>query len=256
MADPAAKGSPDNRETRRMPKVPFRSLCVIVGGAAALAACGGTSDTGNAATPSPAPIAPAIAPLGGLGEAGGNKFSLSDGPDVCFRAVAKQLGAGAKVSELTSFFSVGKDIDPSASAPAGEMTTCTVQYQNPQDPRKLLEISMDTKAGTFGQPRPVEITVMGGDASKFNLEEHLIALSQVNAAGLKAVMDGQKASMDQVFGKHAWSGVRLEAPGAFDPKHTLRLDIDGRLASNDIKEGGYASVSTDGTTIRRNLLKP
>jgi hypothetical protein len=160
------------------------------------------------------------------------------------------------VSELTSFFSAGKDIDPSASASQGEMTTCTVQYQSPADPRKLLEVSMDTNAGTFSAPRPVEITVMGGDASKFNLEDHLIALSQVNAAGLKAIMDGQQAGMDKIYSKHAWSGVRLEAPDAFDPKHTLRLDLDGRLASNDIKGGGYASISTDGKTISRNLLKP
>lgn len=115
---------------------------------------------------------------------------------------------------------------------------------------------MNAKTGTFSAPRPVEITVIGSDASKFNLEDHLIALSQVNAAGLKAVMGGPKASMDQIYGKHAWSGLRPETPDAFDSKHTLHLHINGRLASNDIKEGGYASISTDNKTIRRNLLKP
>lgn len=238
-----------------MSKTQFFSLCLAAGCAASLAGCGDKTDASNAATSVRNAGAPTVT-MPSLAGTGDPKFSLADGPDVCFRAVVKQLGASAKVSELTSFFSVGKDIDPSASAPAGAMTTCTVQYQNPQDPRKLLEVSMDVKTGAFEQPRPVEITVMGGDAAKFNLEEHLIPLAQVNAAGLKTVMDGQQASMDKIYGKHAWSGVRLEAPGAFDPKHTLRLDIDGRLASNDIKDGGYASVSIDGKTIRRNFLKP
>ena len=238
-----------------MPKVRFRSLCVIAGCSVSLAACGGKDDASkNADTPVPGIRAPTIADSSSSASA--SKFTLANGSDVCFREFAKQVGGNAKVSELTSFFSVGKDIDPSASASRGEMTTCTVQYQSPDDPRKLVEVSMDAKAGTFSAPRPVEITVMGGDASKFNLEDHLIAMSQVNAAGLQAVMDGQKASMDKIFSKHAWSGVRLEAPDAFDIKHTLRIDIDGRLASNDIKEGGYASISTDGKTIVRNLLKP
>lgn len=238
-----------------MTKVQVRSLCVIVG-SLSLAACGGGEEGANTTAAAANIQAPKYAPLSIGG--GTPKFSLADGPDICFRQVAAKLGANAKVSELTSFFSVGKEIDPSAitSAPAGGMTTCTVQYQNPQDPRKLLEMSMDTKDGTFSAPRPVEITVMGGDASKFNLEDHLISLSQVNAAGLKAVMDGQKASMDKIFGKYAWSGVRLSSPGAFDPKHWLRLDIDGRLASNDIKESGYASIALDGKTINRNYLKP
>ena len=239
-----------------MPKVKIRSLCMIVGCSMSLVSCGSKEDTSkNADTPAANVQSRAIT-TDHLASGSESKFTLADGPDVCFRAAAKHLGATAKVSELTSFFSVGKDIDPSVSEPLGAMTTCTVQYQNPQDPRKLMEVSMNVEAGSFGQPRPVEITVMGGDASKFNLEDHLIALSQVNAAGLKAVMDGQKASMDQIYGKYAWSGVRLQSPDAFDLKHTLRLDIDGRLASNDIKDGGYASISTDGKTIKRNFLKP
>jgi hypothetical protein len=237
-----------------MSKVQFRSFCLFVG-CLMLAGCSDKNDAASKANaPSvnmPGPTMTRDAPDRGV-----SKFTLADGPDVCFRAVAQQLGPNTKVSQLTSLFSPGKVIDPSASAPAGEMIICTVQYQSPQDPRKLLEISMDVKTGTFSGPRPVEITVMGGDAAKFNLEDHLIRLGEVNAAGLKAVMDGQKASMDKTYSKHAWSGVRLVSPGAFDRQHTLRLDIDGRIATNDIKGDGYASMAIDGKTIIRNFLKP
>lgn len=182
--------------------------------------------------------------------------TLADGPDVCFRAIAKHLGKDVKVSEITSFFSVGKDIDGSSRQPQGELTTCTVQYQNPADPRKLLSATLDIAKGTFGEPSPVEISVMGGNAAEFKLEDYLIPLSQVDAAALTSIMEAQKARLSGVYGKYAWSGVRLSSPGPFADTHTLRLDVTGRLASNDIKEDGYASLSTDGKKITTDHLVP
>lgn len=182
--------------------------------------------------------------------------TLAQGPDVCFRAIAKHLGADAKVSEINSFFSPGSAIDSSASEPEGTMTTCSVQYQNPADPRKLLSTSMNSGTGAFAPPQPVEISVMGGDAAAFRLEDYLIPLSQVNAAQLKAIMAAQDARLKGVYGRYAWSGVRLSAPGPFSEVHTLRLDVDGRLAANDIKESGYASISTDGRRITSDHLLP
>lgn len=238
-----------------MSKPSRASLWICTGLSLALAACGGNDGaaSGNAtanvtaasdgsATSAETPAVPAK--------------TLAEGPDVCFRAIAQQIGADTKVSEITSFFSVGSEIDSSADEPRGTMTTCSVEYQDPKDARKLLSISMDMNTGQFSQPSPVEITVSGGDAAAFKLEDYLIPLSRVNAAALKTIMESQQASMDKIYSKHAWSGVRLSAPDAFNDNHTLRLDIEGRLASNDIKEGGYASVSTDGKTITTNYLKP
>ncbi len=50
--------------------------------------------------------------------------------------------------------------------------------------------------------------------------------------------------------------MRLSGPDAFSRTHTLRLDLDGRLAANDIRESGYASVSLDGRRITANHLMP
>jgi hypothetical protein len=194
----------------------------------------------------------AAAPSGGSATA----FNLAAGPDVCFKAIAKHLGADAKVSEMTSFFSTGADLGSvSSSEPAGTMTMCKVDYQSPDDPRKLVSTSMDTKTGEFSAPQQMEITVMG-DAASFRLEDHLIPLSQVNAAGLTGIMEAEKAKLKGVYSSHAWSGVRLMGPGAFSDVHTLRLDLDGRLAANDIKNSGYASVSIDGKKVTADHLMP
>ena len=183
-------------------------------------------------------------------------MTLAEGPDVCFRAVAKHLGADAKVAEVLSFFSSGKEIDGDTDEPAGQATLCQVQYQDPNDPRKLLSTRVDFKTGQFIDPVPVEISVSSGDAASFKLDDILIPLSQVHPEKLSAVMAAQKLKLDGVFSRYAWSGVRLDNPGAFDDIHTLRLDVEGRLASNDIKESGYAALKVDGKTMVRNLLLP
>jgi hypothetical protein len=195
----------------------------------------------------------AAAPTGGSAVAAAN---LSAGPDVCFKAIAKHLGADTKVAEITSFFSAGADVEGGGSAePEGTMTTCKVDYQSPDDPRKLVSTSMDVDTGEFSEPQQMEITVMG-DAASFRLEDHLIPLSQIDAASLTGIMEAEKAKLQTVYSKHVWSGVRLMGPDAFSAAHTLRLDVEGRLAANDIKNSGYASVSVDGKKITANHLMP
>src|SRR5690606_11309141 len=206
------------------------ALCFTVSG------CGGQDDVARAgqAAGSAAPTRTTFAPP-----------TLSDGPDTCFKAVAAELGADTKVSEITAFYSPGSEVDPAASRPRGQMTSCMVSYQDPDDPRKLASTSMDMRNGQFRTPERVEIMVMGNPAD-FDLEDHLIPLSRVDAAALTGVMEAQKAALGEVYSSYAWTGVRLSAPGAFSKVHTLRLDVEGRLASNDVKHGGYACVAIAG----------
>ncbi len=229
------------------------AFCAASGMPLVLVACGARQNVaggsgGNATTPEQSPSGDVSA------SPTGKVATIGDGPDVCFRAVAKHIGADAKVSEVTSFFSAGPAIDGGADEPLGQLKTCTVQYQDPGNAKKLLEASMDVSTGQFRPSVPVEISVASSDAASFRLEEYLIPLSKVNAAGLASTMDGQKARLRGVFSSYAWTGVRLESPGSFNNRHMLRLDLDGRLASNDIRKNGYASVTLDGKTITTNYL--
>ena len=194
--------------------------------------------------------------LSGGARVGAKILSLASGPDVCFREIGKQFGADVKVSEVTSFFSAGEKIDGRSSAPRGQMTSCTVSYQSPSDPRKLLSARFDPNTGSFDTPTPVEITVMGGNAADFRLADYVVPLSRIQPAALSELMNAQKNRLQPVYSDYAWSGVRLSSPSAFSRTHTLRLDLDGRLAANDIKESGYASVSLDGKRITADYLLP
>ena len=236
-------------------KLKFQPVLFGVTAVLGLSACG-EGPVDQSANSLAAGISPDGVVAPGEGSAAvGEELSLAEGPDVCFRAIAKQLGEDAKVSEINSLFSAGNDIDGDASAPEGKMTNCTVEYQDPNDPRKLLSARLDLGSGTFGDPIPVEITV-SGDAATFKLEDYLIPLSKVNAAALRPAMDAQKAKLGGTYGRYAWTAVRLTAPDAFSDTHSLRLDLVGRLAANDVKNSGYASFSTDGKSIKKNTLMP
>lgn len=238
-----------------MSKLHPAMLCLTASLFLGLSACGSgndeTGDTPDTATKSPQPGSSAARQDGEVAAP-----TLAEGPDVCFRAIAKHLGADTKVSEIDSFFSVGNAIDSSDTKPEGEMTTCAVKYQSPDDPRKLVSTRLDIRSGEFGPPSPIEISVTGGNAAEFNLEDYLIPLSKVDAAALTSIMEAQKTKLSGVYSRYAWSGIRLSPPGPFSDTHTLRLDVTGRLASNDIKENGYASVSTDGKKITTDHLMP
>lgn len=229
------------------------TLCLLAASVLGLTACGKGNDASTGASN--------VASSEGISGGGTDATqvaarNISEGPDVCFRAIAKHLGPNAKVSEINSFFSSGKEIDSSDDEPLGQLTVCSVQYQDPADPRKLLGTSLNVRTGAFAPPSPVNITVTGGDASEFKLADYVTPLAQVNAAGLAQFMAAQKAPMSKIYSRSAWSGVRLMSPGAFSDVHVLRLDIEGRLATNDIKESGYAEFATDGKTLKSNELKP
>ncbi|VXD00799.1 hypothetical protein [Serratia oryzae] len=182
------------------------------------------------------------------------KYSLSDGADICFKKIKEKLGEETKVSTISSFFASGSEIDPrSANRPQGVMTTCTVSYQNPENSKRLLSMSMDTRTGEFKKPLQVEIRV-SGDSSKFDLNNYLIALDKVNLSPLPAFMESQEKNLSAHYSKFAWTGVRLSSPGTFSNKHQLRVDVAGRLAVNDIKESGYAEFSVDGKKVIKNRL--
>ena len=241
-----------------MAKLQPKLLPVVTALALALTGCGKHGDSsaqgGNAGPGGILTGSPVSGDNGG-GQAAGPVPNFAAGPDVCYKAIVNRLGKDTKVAEFTSFFSAGSAIDSSDTEPQGQLKTCTVQYQSLDDPRKLVETRMDVATGKFSPPQPLEITVMG-NAADFRLEDHLIPLSQVDPAGLTTVMEAQKARMSGIFSKYAWTGVRLEGPDAFSAKHTLRLDIEGRLAANDIKDDGYASVTTDGKKITSDHLAP
>jgi hypothetical protein len=133
------------------------------------------------------------------------------------------------------------------------MTTCTVDYQNPDDKRKLLSMRMDVHTGEFGKPSPVNLQVMG-DKESFKLDDYVIALGKIETAPLQAFMDSQNAALDKVYSAYAWDDIRLDAPGTFSDKHRLAVRLTGRFKSNDLENTGDAMLAIDGKTVLDNDL--
>lgn len=182
---------------------------------------------------------------------GGTDMGTS--PDACFNAAVEKLGADAKVSDISTIFSAGPDVDPSATDPAGTVISCMIYYQNPEDPKKLLGITYAGAVGSFSEPAPVEVTV-SGDASEFNLEDNIVALSDVNAAGVAEFLKANQEKLDERYSKHAVTMVQLMPPGRASDEFSIRVQVDGRLKSNDVKDDGFAILALDGTTAKIDQL--
>jgi len=211
-----------------------------------LAACGGDAETGDDGSATV-----------GSGPAGGPQSSMTladNGPAVCFEAVAAKLGADTKVSSITTGFAVGDNLEKYTvvSTERGILKSCTVKYQDPENANKLVQVDMDVATGEFGDPQPLEISVIG-NAADFKLENILIPVSSINSAAIAAKVDAQKARLDEAFSEHALQRVSLSSPGPGSAVHGIDVSFAGRLKSNDILETAGFGLNVDGSDDYNNI---
>ncbi|WP_233998706.1 hypothetical protein [Erythrobacter sp. YT30] len=217
-------------------------LCV------ALAACGGEADTGAEG---------AAANMPGANGSAGSSLTLADnGPDLCFKAAAEKLGADAKVSKLSASFGVGENLEQYVvvSTPPGELKSCSVTYQDPEDPRKLREMGMDVATGEFKESQPVEISVFG-DAASFSLDDYLVPLSSINTSAINDAVVAQQDKLGAAYSEHALSRVTLDDPGPGRAKHIVSLSFAGRVKSNDVLDNSGLGLNLDGSEEYNNIGK-
>lgn len=187
-------------------------------------------------------------------ESSANIPTIAEAPDACFRAVAKQLGDEAKVSEIETRFSVGKEIWGGDVQPKGQMIMCRVLYQDPKQPSQMQNMSMDLATGRFNPPRPIEILWQGPGETKYDIEKDVVSLSQVRSVPIPPILESQEAALDKKFSHHAWSGVILSPPGPLSEHHSLKFVAKGLLATNGSMESSSVILGLDGKTVLRNEL--
>lgn len=178
------------------------------------------------------------------------------GPGVCVDLITDQLGTDLQVHEITSFFSGGPDLeDPpiSGEVPAkGELTTCSISYQDPDDEIVLLQRDLDLETGEFEAPVQLEIQY-SGDASEFDLDDYVMDLGELDVSGLPDIVAAEEPALEEVFSDFAWDAVRLMAPGPGSEVHELRLDVAGLIASNGLEENGAMYLTPQGEVTLNNL---
>lgn len=216
-----------------------------------LAACGGSDDPSDPKTAPESSGQMTQAPLPDLAEVG---------PGHCYELLADEIGADAKIHNVYSAFFAGVDLAPDQRfpfdpIPQGAMNTCSVEYQDPDDPKKLLSLNMSGISGEFEEPVPLEISV-SGDAATFDLEDYLIPLSEVNTDGLQALMDEQQGRLEGAYSDYAWTRVDLSGPDTFNPEHEFRVALAGRVKSNDVLDTGAMTLKPDGSVISLDDLTP
>lgn len=223
-----------------------KSFCFAALLSIGLVACGDSAEDGDvAASAQPGSDATAAAAL----------TLAENGADACFKAAAEAFGADTKVSTLSATFGVA-DLEQYAvvETPVGELKSCSLDYQDPDNANKLLRATMDKTTGEFGEPEPIEISVIG-NAADFSLDNIVIPLSQINTSGMAGTIDAQQAKLDEIFSNHALQAVRLQSPGPARAEHLISIDFAGRLKSNEVLDKGSVGLKTDGSVEYNNIGK-
>lgn len=180
--------------------------------------------------------------------------NIADGPDVCFRLVASRLGKDLKVSVVKSSFSVGETLDRPESEPKGQMTACWLEYQDPENPGRLLATKWNFKTGKFQTPVPVEIEVFGGNPADFRVEDNVIPLSQVRYEALADFITRQQAGISKSYSQYGWDRIELDDPDHFHSRHRITIGMKGRLAVNNVLVNGHVDLATDGKKIQVDTI--
>lgn len=179
------------------------------------------------------------------------------GPTVCFDLVNEQIGTDLRVHEITSFFALGPDLeDPDLASgeapPQGELDSCSIVYQDPDDELALLQRDLDLETGEFAEPVPLDLDVWG-DPAEFDLDDYVMDLEQVDVSGLGDLLNGEEAAFDGVFSDYAWDRVWLSPPGGTSAEHEVRVDVTGLLETNGVEASGSLFLTPQGEVTLNNL---
>lgn len=180
-----------------------------------------------------------------------------DGIDVCMRLAAEHLGADIKLLNLTTSFSGGEVLDERTieiddPPEAGDLTTCSLQYQDPADENKVIEQTYDAETEAFGDPIPVQLSV-SGNSGDFVLDDYVIPIGDVNAAAVADTIAQFSGTLDEQFSQWAWTSLYLEQPGAVDDGYTLRVFGDGQHRSNDMIGSMGITLAPNGADVVREF---
>lgn len=239
-----------NNKELKMNKLKIGSLIVVC--ALALAACGKSKPEENKAGAASPVAASAIK------QEAAYKYSLTDGFDLCASKLKSKLGDAIKISDLSASYTVPDDISSVPSVhkvtKGGDLQHCDLKMQNPENAKKLVGYELNTQTDEIKGPIPVEITVRGGDAEKFNLNNSVFSIGSINFAAAQATVDGLKPKLEAKFSKYQISRVSV-MQDIFSGKAEIRVAIDGILKANDVKKNIWMTIAADGKKITAGEFK-
>jgi hypothetical protein len=174
------------------------------------------------------------------------KFSYADGIDICFKQIRRKLGDAAMVNTIESIFD---DTDSNGAKKSNPpLSVCTVQYQDPSNPKQLLRQAMNTNTGEFEAPRPMELRILDNPEA-FKLESVLIPIQSINPLAVADQIDRDKSKLDNRLTDYTVHYLHLSDGGPLGTSHQLSLNIVGKFKANDTKASIMMQFSPDGKTL-------
>jgi hypothetical protein len=174
------------------------------------------------------------------------KFSYADGIDICYKQIRQKLGDQAMINAIESIFDDTDNNGTKRSSPA--LSVCTVQYQDPSNPKQLLSQAMNTNTGKFEAARPMELRILNNPEA-FKLESILLPIQSINPLAVAEQIERDKSKLDDKLTDYTVHYLSLNDGGPLGGNHQLSLNIVGKFKANETKASIMMQFSPDGKTL-------
>ena len=186
------------------------------------------------------------------------KHSLKDGIGICFQKIRDHFGNNIKIASISSQFQIPEEFSRSSFKVSPEkiqgLDHCKFQYQDPQNPQKLLDVSMNAYTGEFEKPLPVKIQVYSGKVEDFKLEDHVISFEKLKIDPIEKQVALRKPSMDNIFASHQISSFDF-SQSRFSGKFEATIRIKGIFKSNSLAGSKSMGFAPDGKLLSDDFKK-
>jgi hypothetical protein len=181
------------------------------------------------------------------------KYFLSDGAFVCLDKAKEKLGADAKLLSMFSTFASPADFNKNNEylpTALGSLSNCYVDYQNPENPNKVLRLNMNVQTGKFLAPEAQElhVSIHAKDLSKFSLSEGVVPMSIFDIKALQTQTEAQTAFLTPSFSNHHIQMVIAKSYA--DGSAEAKVNFMGRLKTNDLIAERNMVAKPDGKVMQ------
>ena len=123
-----------------------------------------------------------------------------------------------------------------------------IDFQSKSDTKKLQRVSYHSYNG-WSAIEPLEITVHGGDASSYNLNDDVAPFSTIDPAVVKKIYDSALQTLGETCDDIVFVSLSAKLDAGRDIKYSTYLS--GVLKSNGVKDKFFSDYDKNGNLLKR-----
>ena len=169
-----------------------------------------------------------------------NYDAAADGIERIFNDVKRSVGEDGQIDELSISFSNEK-------GQTSMISYFVVDFQSKSDKNKLQRVSYHSYNG-WSAIEPVEITVTGGNASEYDLNDDVNSIAQVKTEVVRKIYDSALQKLSETCDDITFVSLSADLEANRDVEYSAYLQ--GTLKSNGVKDKFFFDYDKDGNQTK------